>query len=125
MGGQFPYGAKEIAFDINQKALKDVYPKKNHRQAYDDIRRTMINNGFIHTQGSVYVSNSAISMYDVAILVRTLAAELPWLSKCVTNIDIAEVRSKLSLKEELKEETDRVNSGRRRSAVVLLTETKE
>ena len=39
---------KAVNFDLDTKALKIYYPGKHYRQAYRDIRKFMLDNGFTH-----------------------------------------------------------------------------
>ena len=75
---------KQIAFDLCQESLKKYYPL-SYTQAYYEIRRFMKNHGFEHRQSSVYVS----------------LQKLPWLSRCVNEIDAANIGVQHSLKKVL------------------------
>lgn len=52
---------KQIAFDLDTKALEMYYPGKSWNNAYEVIKKHMINNGFEWLQGSVYVSIKPVS----------------------------------------------------------------
>ena len=88
---------KQIAFDLCQESLKQSYPQ-SYTQAYYDIRRFMKNHGFEHRQSSVYVSLDRLTTLDVVSLMEQLAAEFPWLSRCVNEIDVADIGAQHSLK---------------------------
>ena len=85
---------KQITFDLCQEALKKYYPH-SLTQAYYDIRRFMESHGFEHRQTSAYVS------LDVVSLAEQLAMALPWLSRCVNEIDVANIGVQHSLKKVL------------------------
>ena len=51
-----PSSRKQVAFDLDTKALEKYYPTDNWRNAYQDIRRDMLENEFVWQQGSVYTS---------------------------------------------------------------------
>ena len=91
---------KQIAFDLCQESLKQSYPQ-SYTQAYYDIRRFMKNHGFEHRQSSVYVSLDRLTTLDVVSLMEQLAAEFPWLSRCVNEIDVADIGAQHSLKKVL------------------------
>lgn len=74
---------KQIAFDLDTKALKVYYPSESWNNAYDVIRRHMEKNGFHWLQGSVYVSDKAMSSYRVAKVLSELVAKNPWLNPCM------------------------------------------
>ena len=91
---------KQIAFDLCQESLKQSYPQ-SYTQAYYDIRRFMKDHGFEHRQSSVYVSLDRLTTLDVIRLMEQLAAEFPWLSRCVNKIDVADIGAQHSLKKVL------------------------
>ena len=45
---------KAFNFDLSVRALQENYPGTNYRQAYQDIRQFLEDNGFEHRQGSGY-----------------------------------------------------------------------
>ena len=91
---------KQISFDLRQESLKRYYPQ-NPTQAYHDIRRFMESHGFEHRQSSVYVSLDKLTTLDVVSLTEQLAMALPWLSRCVNEIDVANIGAQHSLKKVL------------------------
>lgn len=52
---------KQISFDLDTKLLEVYYPKENWRNAYNDIKNFMRALDFSWQQGSVYISNNAIT----------------------------------------------------------------
>lgn len=78
-------------FDLHVDSLKKYYPKKNFRQAYRDIRKYFLNNGFVHRQGSGYVSKKPIDYLELRKILTQMWKELPWLSKCATRFDVTNV----------------------------------
>lgn len=91
---------KQISFDLRQESLKRYYPQ-NPTQAYHDIRRFMESHGFEHRQSSVYVSLDKLTTLDVVSLTEQLAMALPWLSRCINEIDVADIGVQHSLKKVL------------------------
>ena len=85
--------------------LKRYYPHQEpplnpqyYNQAYYDIRRFMKEHGFEHRQSSAYVSAGRLTTLDIVILMEWMAAELPWLGRCVNEIDVADIGAQHSLK---------------------------
>jgi len=106
---------RQIAFDLSQEELKKYYPRskfamspKYYNEAYADIRRFMKKMGFVHRQGSVYISKNPMTNADVNILVGKLAKEFPWLSQCVKEFDVTSIGTQHSLKKALREVTKAV-----------------
>lgn len=96
---------KQITFDLCTDALKRYYPHQEpplnpqyYNQAYYDIRRFMKEHGFEHRQSSAYVSAGRLTTLDIVILMEWMAAELPWLGRCVDEIDVADIGAQHSLK---------------------------
>lgn len=74
---------KQIAFDLDTKALEKYYPTNNWRKAYADIKAFMSKNDFSWQQGSVYVSDRPITSTRVTSVLRELAKEYKWLNVCM------------------------------------------
>ncbi len=56
---------KAINFDLDTNKLKKYYPR--YQQAYSDLLRFFKVNGFLHRQGSGYVTNVG-AQYDLMAL---------------------------------------------------------
>lgn len=82
---------KAVNFDLDTKALKIYYPRKHYRQAYRDIRKFMLDNGFTHRQWSGYNSKDKLSNSDVQRFVTKLSRTFPWLGKCVNRFDVTDI----------------------------------
>ena len=74
---------KQIAFDLDTKALKIYYPAKSWNNAYEVIRNHMTSNGFWWLQGSVYVSEKPMKPYLVTRILDELVEKNPWLNVCM------------------------------------------
>lgn len=99
---------KQITFDLRQESLKRFYPHQEppenaqyYKKAYQDIRRFMVANGFEHRQYSVYTSTDKLTTLDIVGLMERLAEALPWLSRCVNEIDVTNIGVQHSLKQTL------------------------
>jgi virulence-associated protein VapD len=76
-----------IAFDLDTETLEKVYPNDSWRNAYGDIKRILIDEGFEWRQGSVYFGRSEkINMVKCIIAARRLARELPWFRSSVRDL---------------------------------------
>lgn len=100
---EFP-SKKQIAFDLNDKKLKNFYPRPKltlnpsyHKKAWKDIARFMKKNGFEHRQYSVYASHSEMTSAQVNALTRTMVMRMPWLYKCLNAIDVTNIGEQHSL----------------------------
>lgn len=82
---------KALNFDLDTKALKKYYGKKNYRQAYTDIKSFMENEGFKHRQWSGYVSRDKIAVTDMNMLIKKMKITFPWLKKCVKRFDVTDI----------------------------------
>lgn len=82
---------KAINFDLDTKKLKQYYPNKNYRQAYKDIKKFLVNNGFKHRQFSGYMSQVPMGQHEAAYIISTLADQYPWLSKCARRFDVTDI----------------------------------
>lgn len=94
---------KMINFDLDTKLLEEKYPKKDYRQAYEDIKKFMLANGFEHRQGSGYLSLKSMSKYDVAIFISDISEKFDWLANSAKKFDITNVGKTYDLLDNLKE----------------------
>lgn len=76
-------GRKRITFDLDTEALKLYYPSESWNNAYEIIKRHMVNNGFSWVQGSVYVSNQPMITTEVTHIWDELVVKNPWLNLCM------------------------------------------
>ena len=93
---------KMINFDLDTKILEQEYPKKDYRQAYDDIKRFMLSNGFEHRQGSGYVSLKSMSNYDVARFTSEISEKFHWLANSAKKFDITNIGKTYDLLDNLR-----------------------
>ncbi len=63
---------KQIAFDLDTKALETYYPSESWNNAYEVIKRHMLKNGFSWLQGSVYVSKKPVTSAEVTNILDEL-----------------------------------------------------
>lgn len=82
---------KALNFDLDTNSLKRYYPNSNYRQAYRDIKKFLIQNGFEHRQWSGYKSIEPLSDYYIIHLTSKIKKTFPWLSKCVNRFDVTDI----------------------------------
>lgn len=74
---------KQIAFDLDTKALEIYYPNESWNNAYEIIKRHMLKNNFSWVQGSVYVSKKSMTSTEVTNILDELVVKNPWLNLCM------------------------------------------
>lgn len=76
-----------ITFDMDTDCLQHAYPGDSWRNAYVEVRRILIEEGFDWQQGSVYFGNpKQIDAVRCVVAAQRLARELPWFSGSVRDI---------------------------------------
>ena len=76
-----------ITFDMDTETLQHAYPGDSWRNAYVEVRRILIEEGFDWQQGSVYFGNpNQIDAVKCVVAAQRLARELPWFSGSVRDI---------------------------------------
>jgi virulence-associated protein VapD len=73
---------KFINFDLDTRALVEVFGEKNRSQSYREIKRFMLKNKFEHRQYSGYISLKPMSYADTYDLVKDLKRQCSWLTMC-------------------------------------------
>lgn len=82
---------KSLHFDLDYNNLKKYYSKTNPSNAYKEIKKYMIEHGFIHHQYSGYVSKYKMSNKSAYEFCVELSNNLPWLRSCVKNIHMTDI----------------------------------
>lgn len=95
---------KVLNFDLDTKKLKEIYPNKNYRQAYSDIRRFLIKNGFEHTQNSRYISINKMPNIEFTKIMEELSNKHDWLKDCCKTFVYHDIGERVNALELLKEE---------------------
>lgn len=96
---------KQLAFDLDTKALKTYYSAESWNNAYAVIRKHLEINGFCWQQGSVYISEEPMSSYHVTRILKEMTIKNPWLNACMrdcreTNIGTEHSKNYLFNKDE-------------------------
>ena len=95
---------KAINFDLDTKALKEYYcliTGNDYTQAYADVRSFMMQNGFIHRQGSGYISPQLLREAQITQLAMKMQKQLPWILLCAEEIDVTDIREQYDLLKEV------------------------
>lgn len=75
-----------IAFDFDTEKLRYRYAG-SYTNAYADVRRILVEEGFEWRQGSVYFGNAErIDAVRCVLAAQRLSRELPWFKKTVRDI---------------------------------------
>jgi len=90
---------KQIAFDLDTKALEKYYPTKNWRYAYEVIKRHMLKHEFEWQQGSVYISSPPMEETYATIVISDLVAKKPWLNVCMRDCTVTNIGKEYSKNE--------------------------
>lgn len=91
-----PEKRKQLTFDIDTKVAKEVLGEKNYTTVYTNIRDFMKSEGWIHIEGSVYMSSKPLSTTKIAHLINGLKKQYPYIEKCIRSMhqsDISKVHS--------------------------------
>ncbi|CAD7289522.1 hypothetical protein LMG7974_01599 [Campylobacter majalis] len=78
---------KSINFDFDTKKLEELTGSKT--KAYYQIEKFMLENGFIHRQGSGYLSKETLQDYDIFALIEKMVYKFEWFYECYKKFDVA------------------------------------
>ena len=84
---------KAINFDLDTNKLKAYFNPYN--DAYYKIGKDLKKQGFVHRQGSGYVSKDKLNTLEVYIKIMNLVKNNPWLSTCAKKFDVTNVPAKV------------------------------
>ncbi len=82
---------RQISFDLDTKELREHYTNKSFNNAYGNIKRYMLKNGFEWVQGSVYVSEKAIPLSMVTYHLIMLRNKYDWLKYAMRDCNITNI----------------------------------
>lgn len=85
-----------IAFDLDQETLSKTYGVPSFNNAYNDIKNTLEEYGFIRQQGSVYFGNDADAVKTI-IAVRALVKKYSWFAPSVSDIQMLRIEENSNL----------------------------
>ena len=87
---------KAINFDLDTKILASTFGKNYHNK-YKKIENDLDKLGFIHRQGSGYVSEKPLNERDTIKVIKKLTKQNPWLATCTKQFDITNVGQQYSV----------------------------
>lgn len=88
---------RAIHFDLSMKKVDREYPYR--AKPYYEIKREMTKLGFIHQQGSGYISKDELTPDDFAYVVQTIKQNIPKLKDVVKHVDATQLSSVWDLME--------------------------
>jgi virulence-associated protein VapD len=75
-----------ITFDLDTKALQELYPNPSGQNAYADVGRFLRGHGFVRQQGSVYFGDDSVDVVRCQTAVQALTLEYEWFAPSVSDI---------------------------------------
>ncbi len=86
-----------IIFDLDTEMLRRKYYNNFHVNAYDDIRKVMIENGLEWKQGGVYFGGDEVNAVTCVVVVQELAKKFEWFEPSVRNIRMLRIEENVDL----------------------------
>lgn len=86
---------KAIHFDLSTNELKKYFA--NTAEAYNQIKKFMLENGFEHRQYSGYTSKEVMDDFGIELLTKRLSRNFSWLSACVQHFDVTDIGEQYDL----------------------------
>ena len=84
---------KMFVFDLSVNDLKKEFGESNYTKGYNEMYKFFCKaREFEHIQGSAYISDSDMQIYEVYDLIKELKKNCPWTSTCLRRIDIADIK---------------------------------
>jgi len=87
-----------ISFDLDTETLQSIYPGPSWQNAYAEIKRILISEGFEWKQGSLYFGDAAKVDAVVCVLAaQRLARELPWFAESARDVRMLRIEERNDL----------------------------
>jgi virulence-associated protein VapD len=87
-----------MSFDLDTDRLHQLYPGESWHNAYGEVRRILVEEGFEWQQGSVYFGNpEKIDAVRCVLASQRLAQELTWFSEAVHDIRMLRIEENSDL----------------------------
>jgi len=80
-----------ITFDLDTQCLNEAYPLQTYNNAYGDVKRFLLSNGFAWQQGSVYFGDETVDAVKCVIVVQQLVKKYPWFAACAKDVRMLRV----------------------------------
>ena len=75
-----------ITFDMDTTVLQASYHNDSWQNAYNDIAKTLAENGFLRRQGSVYFGDDSVDAVRCVLAVQALSRKYVWFRPSVRDI---------------------------------------
>ena len=86
-----------VTFDLDTEILKQAYGDP-YNNAYGELKRAMLNEGFNWQQGSVYFGGDKINAVTCVVAITRISTSLPWLRTAVRDIRMLRIEEYNDLK---------------------------
>ncbi|MDE7215218.1 MAG: hypothetical protein K2O08_00270 [Clostridia bacterium] len=98
---------KAINFDLDTNIMKEkaIYPN-----GYKQIKETLKDCGFVHRQGSGYVSKNKIDSLAISNALSMIISQHSWFADCVKKFDVTDVGRQYDLTKEVKNVANELKS---------------
>lgn len=80
---------KAVNFDLDTNQMLLMLGSKT--AGYDKLKKSFKKVGFIHRQGSGYISKKPLSNMEMTGVLRKIAKNNPWLGACLNKMDVTEI----------------------------------
>lgn len=87
---------KVIFFDLDTNKLKK-HLGKSYTIAYQQIKESLLKNGFRHIQGSVYETKKEVSYAKVVTELVRILDKYPYLKSCIRDIKVSNISKQYDL----------------------------
>lgn len=75
-----------VVFDLDTNCPNKSNDGSTYHEAYKLVRDFMTQNGFSHTQGSVYFGDSNMDAVKCVLTIQKLAKLHPWFATCAKDV---------------------------------------
>lgn len=75
-----------VVFDLDTACLTEQYPGNSMPNAYGEVKKFMLANGFTWTQGSVYFGGPEMTAVTCVVAIQRLAQQYPWFASCAKDV---------------------------------------
>jgi len=80
-----------ITFDLDTQCLNDACPLLTYNNAYGDVKRFLLSNGFAGQQGSVCFGDETMDAVKCVIVIQQLVKKHPWFATCAKDVRMLRV----------------------------------
>ena len=79
-----------VNFDLSVKACRQLF-NGSQTKAYRVLKKDMTEHGFIHDQGSGYVSENPLTQIEMTVVMIGVFTRQQWLGKCCKKLRITQI----------------------------------